>query len=387
MRFRRDAPVVIIATLVLVIAALTWASNAMFAAQMAEVEAAQFKQMRAILDTSLRAAEDRALARAELVANLPTVRAAFAAGDREKLLAECKDMFAVQRDKHGVDQAQFATLAGISFLRLNAPAKFGEDLSSFRPIIVAVNRDQVARKGMALGRSGPALMGVVPVYSLDDKPLGIFEIGMEFAPILDKLKAAYSFDASFYVKERPLREIATNVSPEVLDEHNRVGEFLKFSSTNSALIKNLVDASDLARVNGDPVQYTRTLSGLSYGVILVALRNAAGESLGIIATVNDFSATRAAAGRALVLQLAQGLLALVLLSGVVLVVIRGFLLRPLAALNQGFEQLRAGSADPLSVPIEALCVELKDLATHYQRLSTQARVGDSAHVFTGKDVK
>lgn len=113
MRFRRDAPVVIIGSLVLVIAALTWASNAMFAAQMAAVEAAQLKQMRAILDTSLRAAEERALARAELVANLPAVRAAFAAGDREKLLAECRDMFAIQRDKHGVNQAQFATLAGV----------------------------------------------------------------------------------------------------------------------------------------------------------------------------------------------------------------------------------------------------------------------------------
>ncbi len=385
MRFRRDAPVAIIGTLVLVIAALTWASNAMFASQMAEVEATQFKQMRAILDTSLRAAEDRALARAELVANLPTVRAAFAAGDREKLLAECSEMFAIQRDKHGVDQAQFATLAGISFLRLNAPSKFGEDLSSFRPVIVAVNRDQVARKGLALGRSGPALMGVVPVFDLERKPLGIFEMGMDFAPILDKLKASYTFDASFFVRERQLREIATNVSPEVLDEHNRVGEFLKFSSTNTTLIKTLVDGSDLARVNGDPVQYTRVVSRVTYGVILVALRNAAGESLGIIATVSDFSTTRAAAGRALVLQLAQGLLALVLLSGVVLVVIRGFLLRPLAALNQGFEHLGTGNTDSASVPSETLCEELAALAQHYQRLSSHDRAG--TNTMAGKDSK
>ena len=378
MRFRRDAPVVIIGSIVLVIAALTWASNAMFAAQMAAVEAGQFRQMRAILDTSLRAAEDRALARAELVANLPTVRAAFAAGDRERLWAECGPMFAIQHDKHGVDQAQFATLSGVSFLRLNAPSKFGEDLSSFRPIIVAVNSDQVARKGMALGRSGPALMGVVPIFDLDNKPIGIFEMGMDFAPILDKLKAAYTFDASFFVKERPLREIAKNVSPEVLDEHNRVGEFLKFSSTNSGLVKSLVEAADLARVNGDPVQYSREVSGVSYGVILVALRNAAGESLGIIATVSDFSATRSAAGRALVLQLAQGLLALVLLSGVVLVVIRGFLLRPLAALNRGFEQLRAG-AEPTPVPDAALCEELENLSAHYQQLTAQKRADSGAN--------
>ena len=216
-------------------------------------------------------------------------------------------------------------------------------------------------------------MGVVPVYDLENKPIGIFEMGMDFAPILDKLKASYAFDASFFVKERPLREIATNVSPEVLDEHNRVGEFLKYSSTNSVLVKSLVDADDLARVNGDPVQYMRTVSGASYGVILVALRNAAGESLGIIAAVGDFSATRSAAGRALVLQLAQGLLALVLLSGVVLVVLRGFLLRPLAALNRGFAQLQAGSSEPPAVPDAALCEELKTISAHYQRLSTQQR--------------
>ena len=67
---------------------------------------------------------------------------------------------------------------------------------------------------------------------------------------------------------------------------------------------------------------------MTYGVILVSLRNAAGESLGIIATISDFSATRAAAGRALVMQLAQGLLALVLLAGVVLVVIQAVMKPP-----------------------------------------------------------
>lgn len=368
MRFHRDAPRVIVGSLVVAIAALTWTSNAMFASQMAEVEAGQFKLMRAILDTSLHAAEDRALARAELVSNLPAVRAAFAARDRAGLLAECAEMFAIQRDKHGVDQAQFATAENVSFLRLNAPNKFDEDLSSFRPIIVAVNRDQVSRKGMALGRSGPALMGVVPIYDAQAKHLGIFEIGMDFAPILDKMKAAYGFDASFFVKERPLREIATNVSPAVLDEHNRVGEFLKFSSTNAALVRSLVNGTDLARVNGDPVQYSRTVSGAAYGVILVSLRNALGESLGVIASVRDFSATRSAAGRGLITQLGLALLALVLLSGVVLVVIRGFLLRPLAALSARFDRLEEADEAVGAPPKGALCEELASLEAHWQRL-------------------
>lgn len=371
MRFRRDAPSVIVGSLIVVIAALTWASHAMFAAQMATVEASQFRQMRAILETSLQGAEDRALARAELLANLPSVRAAFAARDRAALLAECAEMFAVQRDKHGVDQAQFATAQSVSFLRLNAPGKFDDDLSSFRPIIVAVNRDQVSRKGLALGRSGPALMGVVPVYDLQGAHSGIFEIGMEFAPILDKMKAAYGFNASFFVKERPLREIASNVNPAVLDEHNRVGEFLKYSSTDAALVRSLVDGQDLARVNGDPVQYTRSVAGVAYGVILVSLRNAAGESLGIIASVQDFSATRSAAGQALIIQLGLALLALVLLSGVVLVVIRGFLVRPLAALSARFEQLEHTQQQAQEAPEPIACEELRSLDAHWQRLRRQ----------------
>ncbi len=366
MRFRRDAPLAIIGALTLAIGALTWSANAMFASQMGEVEARQFASMRAVLEGTLQATEDRALARAEMVANLPSVQAAFAAGDRERLLAELAPMYAIQHEKFGVDQAQFATADNVSFLRLNTPEKIGGDLSSFRPIIVAVNQDQVARKAMALGRSGPALVGVTPVHDAGGRHLGIFEIGMDFAPMLDKLKAAYGFDGTFYVKEVPLRTIALNVNPEALDEHNRVGEYLKFSSTNSQLARTLVGADDLARVNGDPVQYTRSADGVVHGVILVSLRNAAGEALGIIAASGDFSATRAAAGRALVQQGALALIALVLLVGVVVVVIRGFLLRPLGAIARGYDELRAGQ-DPGPIDATQLCDELQGMAAHYER--------------------
>jgi hypothetical protein len=41
----------------------------------------------------VRGAENRALARAEMVAALPSVRTAFAARDRQRLLADLGEMF------------------------------------------------------------------------------------------------------------------------------------------------------------------------------------------------------------------------------------------------------------------------------------------------------
>ena len=53
-----------------------------------------------------------------------------------------------------------------------------------------------------------------------------------------------------------------------------------------------------AKVDGEPIQYTRDSVGIAYGVVMVSLHNAAGDPIGIIAATRDFSGTRGAAGRA-----------------------------------------------------------------------------------------
>ena len=85
--FRRAAPRVLILTVVVVVVTLAFLSNRLFHNLTAAVEQNQFDLMRTIVRSSLRAAEDRAMARAEMVANLPAVRDLFAKRDRERLLA------------------------------------------------------------------------------------------------------------------------------------------------------------------------------------------------------------------------------------------------------------------------------------------------------------
>lgn len=377
MKLRRSAPALIMGTAIAVIAAIALSSNYMFAQQMSAIEVGQFDLMRAIVEFNLQGGQDRALARAEMLASSPEVRDAFAARDRERLLASTQALYQIQHEKYGADQLQFVGADNVSFLRVQKPEAFGDDLSSFRPIVVSVNQQRNVQKGISLSRSGPALMGVVPMFDAQGQHSGLVEMGLDFGPILDKLKAAYGFDCTFFVKEEPLRRISTGVDPSVLDEHNRVGEYLKFHSTNWGLMKGLVDADDLAKVDGEPIQYTRDSVGMAYGVVMVSLHNAAGDPIGIIAAARDFSGTRGAAGRAAVNQGAAALFALILLAGAVLIAIRGFLLRPVAALGEAMDALAQGNA---TLPLDAsgYCEELEAAAASYETLRRKLAGKDGA---------
>lgn len=372
MRFRRDAFPVLIGAVIVIITIMAIVSNRLFSGLTESIEKSQFELMKAILDSSLHGAEDRALARASMIASLPTTQQIFAARDRERLLAEYSKMFEIQKEKFGVDQAQFHIPPATSFLRLQAPDKFGDDLSKFRPMVVAVNQDHLERKGLAIARTGPAVFGVVPVRDVAGKEIGSFEVGIDFGAVLDNLKAAYGLELALFIEEQPLREFAQGVNPEVLSEENRLGKYVKYHSTHWALMKELAKSSDLTLVQ-EPVKYTREALGIPYGVLLVPLRNNAGKPLGVVAVAQNFSGSRAAARRSLVWQVALALFSIVLLSGFVVVVIGGLLLKPLRMLGDRFAALEARDQDlPVIEDQETLCQELQALAEIYERMRIQS---------------
>jgi methyl-accepting chemotaxis protein len=136
------------------------------------------------------------------------------------------------------------------------------------------------------------------------------------------------------------------------------------------VMKELIGDADIATVN-EPVRYTRDSQGLPYGVLLVPLRDGAGESLGVIAVARDFSGSRAAAGRSLVWQICLGIFAIVILSGVVIVVVRGFLLRPLDVIDRRAAAIAAGERTTTLEETDKFCPEIRRLAEHLERIETQ----------------
>jgi methyl-accepting chemotaxis protein len=350
--------------------AVTFASSRLFTGLTAAIENGQFQLMQSIVETALRNSADDALARAEIVAALPAAREAVAAKDRERLLAEYALMFAGQKERRGVDQAQFHVLPATSLLRLQDPATFGDDLTRFRPMVVAVNREKAPHKGLAIARTGPAVFGVAPVLDPQGNHVGSFEIGLEFGPLLDGLKAAYGLDFALFVEEKPLREFARGLNPAVLSDQNRVGRFIRLRTTDGALIKTLATDADVSAVI-EPTRYIREALGLPYGVLLIPLRDGAGDPLGVIMAASDFSGSRAASGRALVWQLCIAVFAIVILAGIVIVVIRGLLLRPLDVLDRRAAALAAGERSAAIEPTDKFCTEIDRLAGHIERIGKQ----------------
>lgn len=369
MRFQRDAPRILIVSIVLVVAGMAFLSNRLFSGLTGAVEQNQFDLMQAIVKFNMSGAETRALARAEMVASLASVREAFAARDRERLLKDLGPLFQIQKEKYGVDQAQFHIPPAVSFLRLHAPDQFGDDLTAFRPMVVGVNRDHMARKGLAIARTGPAIFGVLPMQDAAGQHIGSFEFGMDFAPILDSLKTAYQLELALFMEEEPLHRFAKGMSQEAFSEQNQIGKYIRLHSTHLALMKDLVSDTDLSHSEG--AQYTREALGVTYGVILIPLRNNAGEPLGMLAVARDFSSSRAAAGRSLVWQALLAVFAIVLLSGATLIVVRGYVSQPMRMLSERFEALAEGKeAEPI-VDAESLCDEMRDLASSYEQLRSR----------------
>ncbi len=366
MKFRRHAPALLISAAIIIVISVSIISNLIFSGMATSVEEGQLTLMKSIVSFNLQGAEGRALARAAMIADMPRTKELFAAQDRAGLLAEYEPMFQQQQEKYGVDQAQFHLAPATSFLRLQNPDKFGDDLTKFRPMVVAVNRDLVAKKGFAIARTGPAIFGVVPVFDVNHKHIGSFEIGIAFAGILDSLKAAYNLELAVFIKEEPLKAFATGIEPAVFSDQNRLGQYIRYHSTNAALIQALVIDSDLNAANGS--EYVREALGVTYGVTVIPLRNAAGDALGMVVVAKDFSSSRSAQSRSMVWQILMALFAIVLLAGVILIVIRGILLRPLQAITANFTRLNNNSDSPEESTPEMLCEELQELAQQYERL-------------------
>ena len=337
MRFRRTAPSVLIGAVAIVVVVVTMISTHLFTGMTAAVEARQFDTMQAIVSFEVASAEDRALARAEMLADLPDLKRRFKAGDRAGLLADYGALFESQHDKYGVDQLQMQVPPATTFLRFQDPAKFGDDVSATRPLVVAVNRDHIARKAPAIGRNGPALYGIVPVTDDAGGYIGSLEVGMNIGAVLDSLKAAYGLELALLIDEEKLRRLAPGIDKAVLDDRNRVGKYLKVHATHWEPLQVLATSRDLVGLT-EPRRYVRTAMGVPYGVLLVPIYNAAGEPLGVIVAGKSFEASRQGAARSLVWQGLLALFAIVLLAGVILVVIRGHL--------QALEAERAAAAPP-----------------------------------------
>lgn len=371
MRFRTSAPAILIIAVAIVIAAISLLAQLSTHRLVAVAHAGDYELMSHAFSSTLKAMEDEAASDAELFANMPAVRGAFAAKDRDKLFAECRESYRMMEEKYAIDQAQFHLPPGVSFLRLGTPEKFGDEQASYRPMLAEVHEEKSLRKGIDITRLGPAIFGITPVYDAAGTFLGSFEMGLEFGPVLDELKQNFSLEGAVFFEEKQLQQISTELPADMISPKNRVGKYIRYHATHTELTAALVSDKDVEITTAKT--YERTVAGVPWGVQLIPLYNYAHKQIGVVAIAASFDEDKTLATRALIWQVLAGLIGVVLLAGLVLVVLRGTLLRPLAVLSERMTALAAGdTSQPVDAP-EHFCEEMTSLAQSYEKLRERVK--------------
>ncbi len=234
-----------------------------------QAEARELDGFRCAFAATIANASDTGAAMAWLVAGMPEVQQAFAAGDRSRLVALFVPGYAALKARIGVDQFQFHTAPALSFLRVHMPEKFGDDLSSFRATVVAANRSHRPVLGLEKGVAGLGVRAVVPVAGPDGQNIGTVEFGLSFGqPIIDAFKRQYGIDVALHVQQAG-------------------GGFKALASTIPAAM--MTDAEMARALTGEAVLRRGELAGHPVAVLAAPVADYSGQPAAVIELIMDAS--------------------------------------------------------------------------------------------------
>ena len=283
----------------------------------------QLRTLQKFLDADVASEARRALTLAQGFAGNSEIQAAFAAQDRARLVRMLAPGLKDLKERHGVTQMQFHTPASASFLRVNRPEKFGDDLSSFRLTVVEVNKNHKPIFGLENGVEGLGIRGVVPMTS-QGTHIGSFEVGLSFGkPFFEAFRNETGAEVAFHI----LKD----------------GEFQTFASTFREAPAVEQDRMKEALVHESEVR-TYRLDGVSYAVRLAPVRNYSGTAIGFYTIAMDRSAFDAEIAASRIWSVLIGLGVLTAALGVAWMMNRD-IARPIRAMTDSMDDLARGNTD------------------------------------------
>lgn len=323
--------------------------------------------MVAALRSALNTSSARALAQAEMIGMSPVVARLFAEGNRAALLAGAGPIFALQRKKYGLDQLNFYLPDGTTFLRVQSPMNFGDKVDPARSVLGAVGRRGEPQSAVEIGRSGPAIFGMVPVRNRG-RLAGVCSVGMQFANLVETLHHDFGVDAAVVFDERHLRETVTDYRPAA--EQDGIKGFTHTAATDWPLFRELLKEADLEGLH-EPLTFLAPAHGALFGVAVLPLRDSTDTQVGHLVAARDLESVGQRAWRTRVVSSVMMLFALTLTAGVVAVVFNGMLLRPVQDLIARMQAVQGGEeALPAESHLLSRRDEIGDLARIYEKIRT-----------------
>lgn len=206
-------------------------------------------------------------------------------------------MFQEQKKNFDVIGVEFHKTPAITFLRLQNPDSYGDDVSDYRETVVSVNKLKSKQKGLELDKSGLAIRGVVPVF-YDKEHIGSLEFMFSFMSILNKIKKNSGADISIFVSKKKYDDIFIETSnknekmeDKIIEEKNKkantVDKFIFLESTNKEKIMSIVTSRYL---NKGTVFYTvyPKVNGKEEGLAIEPLFDFSGAKIGAIVISKNF---------------------------------------------------------------------------------------------------
>ncbi len=290
--------------------------------KMAEELTAKIAQARNILTVD-KAEQLRLLA--HTVAGMPAIQDNVMYQSREELLNVAAPLYAGLKKIIDLNVFHFHLPPATSFLRVQKPEKYGDDLSGFRKSIVQVNQTQKDVVGIEVGDAGLSIRAVVPVMYLNKKHAGSIEFG---APIndalLEQIKAGSHDDLSVIMPDGDGFKYQAKTHDMTIPEKQY--PFLK-----EIMLANTITVQRVAK------------DGRELMTAYMALHDYSGTAVGILAIPRDISAVLAAAKKTALTSLAFGMAALVVIQFFVYFLFTRLIDRPIQKINGVLELASRGN--------------------------------------------
>ena len=133
----------------------------------------------------------------------------------------------------------FHTVDNKSFLRVHKPGKFGDDLSSFRKIVVATNKTKKIQKGLEPGKHAVSFRVVLPII-YNNEHIGSVEFGVDINYFLELFDKRYGVK-SFYIIHNKFLEYLLKYSQKKVKV---ISDFSIFDEINNFNINYSMDELD-----------------------------------------------------------------------------------------------------------------------------------------------
>ena len=342
-----------------------------------------------LITSGIASSSQRAVSETSLFVNLPVVRQAYETafmGDiddpsspysqaaREML----REALAPMLDSHfritgSYLQLHFHLPNGLSLVRLWRERQtrvdgewidISDDLRSYRPTVLDVNRTGEIAMGIESGSGGFAIRGVIPVMTPDGRQIGSAEVLQDFNPVLDAVTDEGAISISLYANNDILE---FSVELQDLQRYPHKGDFVRIVESRDSLAESLISAELLARG-----KYGVFFE--DHGFLTLAtfpLTDYRGSQVGVIVCAMNTTAISAVSHRAAVI-LAIMLVGMAITPTIALLfLLRALVTRPLNRIKAIIKDIAEDRADLSDKVPSRQADEIGDLARWFNTLTAK----------------